>query len=312
MCRDRRFTNIQYMVRLHFPPLRLFFSSISRILHTPRLHSLAKTLFSSPVLKSWGWSELVLGVFRRNIQLFISTSLRSDTSSPQDKNKVVVPSSSDEFTLQNDTPLPLLALHLRRGDYEEHCHHLTKFKSKYVGMVTLPEFEERDALILPTEAYDENAVPEEVSVFYGKHCYPNATQIRQRVREVLHDYEQVLDAEDRKKSGRGSRSLSPLVKEKVKKVYIMSNGKAEWLDEVKKELMEDANQSANNREWEFAWSWEDIGHSRDLAAGWEEKRVLQLADMYVGQRAEIFVGNGVGICSGISSAKETDIGIQIH
>jgi hypothetical protein len=239
-----------------------------------------------------------MGVFRKNIQLFVSNSLRSDTSSPQNKGHAIVPSSSAEFTLQNDTPLPLLALHLRRGDYEEHCRNIAQYHAKYIGMATLPEFEERDAFILPTEDYDENSVPEEVSAFYVKHCYPNATQVRQRVREVLHDYEQVLDAEDGKIGG-GSRSLSPLAKAKVKRVYIMSNGKSEWLNEVKKELMEDAKQSAGSREWEFAWSWEDVSHSRDLIAGWEEQRVLQLVDMYVGQRAEIFVGNGVGICSKI-------------
>jgi hypothetical protein len=176
-------------------------------------------------------------------------------------------------------------------------------------MVTLPEFEERDSFVIPTEAYDEGSVPEEVSAFYGKHCYPNATQIKQRVREVLHDYEQVLHSKGGTKFGKGSRLLSPLAKEKVKKVYIMSNGKADWLEGIKKELMEDAEQSAHSHEWEFVWSWEDIGHSRDIIAGWEEKRVLQLVDMYVGQRAELFVGNGVGICSALSS-NDADLGIH--
>jgi hypothetical protein len=73
----------------------------------------------------------------------------------------------------------------------------------------------------------------------------------------------------------------------------MSNGKKEWLDEVKKELIKDARKSTYNGEWEFAWSWEDIGNSREISFGWEEKPVLQVMDMYVGQRAELFVGNGV-------------------
>jgi hypothetical protein len=246
-----------------------------------------KALFSSPILQNWDWSELVKGVFKKNIQRFISTpkltSLGSSASRP--------PSPQNNSLESDNSPLPLLVLHLRRGDYEDHCNHLARYHSSYIGMVSLPEFEERDALVLPQVTYEEN-IPEEVSLFYSKHCYPNATQIRQRIREVLHDYERVLQAKD---SGRTSDGLTPLAKEKVKKVYIMSNGNREWLDEVKKELMADAKQSADNGEWEFAWSWDDIGSSRDLIAGWEEKPVLQVMDMYVGQRAELFVGNGVGI-----------------
>ena len=275
---------------------------------------MANTLFSSPVLLNWGFSELVKGVFRKNDHLFVSgfrlnwwRSGSSSTSwlSPKNKDNAIVPQSTQDDT----SPLPLLVLHLRRGDYEEHCHHLTKYRSTYVGMVTLPEFEERDAFVSPNPNYDtDDHIPEETSLYYAKHCFPNSTQIKLRVREVLHDYEKVLDVEDRKKPGRMWRwfrrlrwyGLTPLVKEKVKKVYIMTNGKREWLDEVKKELMEDAKHSAYKAEWEFAWSWEDVGHSRDLIAGWEEKPVLQLADMYVGQRAELFIGNGVSNFEGFS------------
>lgn len=168
-------------------------------------------------------------------------------------------------------------------------------------MVTLPEFDENDPFVLPNTTYDEHFVPEDVSRFYSKHCYPDAAHIKQRVREVLHDYEKVLDAEDRKKPGRIWRmfgrvrwyGLKPLTREKVKKVYIMSNGNKAWLSEVRKQLKKDAKRSAYSDQWEFVWSWEDIGNSRDLVAGWEEKPVLQHLDMYVGQRAELFVGNGV-------------------
>jgi len=151
-------------------------------------------------------------------------------------------------------------------------------------MDTLPEFEERDAFVPPNITYDRESVPEEVSAYFTKHCFPSATQVSQRVREVLHDYEKVLDADDRNLPSWRSRwfwrlrwyGRTPLVREKVKKVYIMSNGNAEWLHEVRKVLMKDANRSAYSREWEFVWSWEDIGNSRDLKARWEEKCILHL------------------------------------
>lgn len=75
----------------------------------------------------------------------------------------------------------------------------------------------------------------------------------------------------------------------LKKIYILTNGEPIWLDEVKDALRQDAKDG-----WAgLAWEWEDIAISRDLRLGWEEKPVSQALDMYVAQRAEVFIGNGV-------------------
>lgn len=164
------------------------------------------------------------------------------------------------------------------------------YGSLYTGVATLPEFEARD-IFAPPEGISE----EQRKNFYVKHCYPDVEQIKQRVREVLHDYEKYLIKSD-------SWRPRPLARKRVKKVYIMSNGDQEWLNEVKRALREDAERSkasigrrGGENEWEFEWTWDDLGSSRDLEAGWEEKSVLQVMDMYVGQRAELFIGNGVSL-----------------
>ena len=269
------------------------------------------TLLSSPAVTNWDWSELIKRLFEKNVHLFISARLLLDLaraklrfyfSSPKmDIDNLSIPSSLLDQTLTSTTsPLPLLVLHLRRGDYEEHCLHLAKYRSTYNGMFTLPEFEERDKFAVPklvdamtaTTTKSEELVvssEEEMTAFYLKHCYPNATQIQQRVREVLHDYETHLVSRHWR-----WRSAS-LARKKVRKVYIMSNGDKTWLEETKKALLADVEKSRNvsESEWEFEWSWEAVTSSRDLVAGWEEKQVLQVLDMYVAQRAELFVGNGV-------------------
>lgn len=73
---------------------------------------------------------------------------------------------------------------------------------------------------------------------------------------------------------------------KLTRVYVMTNGKPEWLRELKDALQEDARR-LRLREWEH------IGTSRDLRLTGEQKHNSQAADMAVGQRAEVFIGNGV-------------------
>ena len=64
----------------------------------------------------------------------------------------------------------------------------------------------------------------------------------------------------------------------------MTNGKREWLDELKSKLGE-------------LKQWESVHTSRDLHLSWEQKFVAQAVDMLVAQRAEVYIGNGVSIYS---------------
>lgn len=76
----------------------------------------------------------------------------------------------------------------------------------------------------------------------------------------------------------------------------MTNGNRELLQELKQALIDDAERSKISGEtngWEFEWTWEGVSTSRDLDLGWEEKPVGQALDMYIAQRSELFVGNGV-------------------
>jgi len=70
------------------------------------------------------------------------------------------------------------------------------------------------------------------------------------------------------------------VTEGLKNVYIMTNGGISWVDEL---------QNALNR----AHNWDQIASSSDLELSLEQQYVAQTVDMMIGQKAHVFIGNGV-------------------
>jgi hypothetical protein len=100
---------------------------------------------------------------------------------------------------------------------------------------------------------------------YRAHCFPELEQIVSRVREVR---------------------ASLLRTTKLTRVYVLTNGRPEWLQELKGALQEDARRERLDE-------WEHIGTSRDLRLTGEQKHNSQALDMAVAQSAEVFIGNGV-------------------
>lgn len=60
----------------------------------------------------------------------------------------------------------------------------------------------------------------------------------------------------------------------------MTNASPAWLEELKVALRK-------------TYDWDQIASSRDLKLSWEQKYVAQTVDMMIGQRAQVFIGNGV-------------------
>ena len=287
-----------------------------RITGTKKIHDLWDLTSNSPIIAGWSWSPLIYEAFERF-------------------RDVISPITSSFFgliTFKETYTLPLLALHIRRGDYFDHCVKLAGWNSTYTGQNSFPEFEERDKFVVPQviESHPSSGIgsiqpgdtlivssEDEKLEHYSKHCYPDIGQLVERVRQVVHDYESfVRDRREKgsqkyvnwglKKIWREESRRAVLGREKsvgnklLKRIYIMSNGDKQFLLELKQALMDDAERSklssyngeATN-EWEFEWTWEGVSTSRDLDLGWEEKPVGQALDMYIGQRSELFIGNGV-------------------
>ncbi|KIM44754.1 hypothetical protein M413DRAFT_432174 [Hebeloma cylindrosporum] len=202
--------------------------------------------------------------------------------------------------LSNDfLPIPVLVLHIRRGDFQEHCRNLAEWSASYTGFNSFPEFRVRDKFDVPritghqakkeADAFFEVPSMDERKAIYARHCYPDIPQIVKRVRDVVHDYNKFI------LRARGSKATNGVGNAALTRLYIMTNGDRAWLEEVKGALLRDAklSRSSTSTEWQFGWAWENASTSRDLHLGWEEKGVAQALDMYLAQRAELFVGNGV-------------------
>lgn len=73
----------------------------------------------------------------------------------------------------------------------------------------------------------------------------------------------------------------------------MTNGKMEWVNELILALR-------------TAEKWEAISSTGDLSLTREQKYVSQALDMYVAQRAEAFIGNGVSVLGDSAQILSTD------
>ncbi|KAI9432216.1 hypothetical protein H4582DRAFT_1122671 [Lactarius indigo] len=213
-----------------------------------RLLDIWPSLTKSPILTHFSWSPLIIAAIAANANI-IHPALSS-----------VTPSS---FTPSSHPPLlpGLLALHIRRGDYVDHCMQLANWSAHFMGFNEFPGLPDRfDPPEVPSAG---NAPPEELAR-YRAHCFPDIAQIVARVREVR-------------------AALLPATP--LSRVYVLTNGRPEWLAELKEALQKDARSEGLDE-------WTHIGTSRDLRLTREQQHNAQAMDMAVAQRAEVFLGNG--------------------
>ena len=208
------------------------------------METVVPSLSESPIMRNFRWSPLVLSAVRSNAPKF-APDFSSDL--PPD----VVPD--------------LMAVHIRRGDYIDHCHHLANWSSSFMGWAQAPGA--HDAFVPPTGGGAGWNTPENTAV-YMRHCFPKIPEIVSRVGEVKRDWE--------------TRTDRPRYEPRLKRLYIMTNGKAEWVAELKDKLME-------------AGEWDIVFSSRDMSLTPEQKYVGQAVDMAIAERAAVFIGNGVSL-----------------
>ncbi|KAI0778943.1 hypothetical protein BD413DRAFT_512992 [Trametes elegans] len=197
------------------------------------------SLKTSPILTEFRWSQLIEDAFVTNSHHF----------SPWVWNPFATPSAYPYNVIPG-----LLVLHVRRGDFEGHCLHFSKWSSQWNGFNQFPELP--DHFEPPPTAGWGEATPEGDEI-YLRHCYPSIEQMAARVSEVRAT-----------PAGQG-----------LKYIYIMTNGKRDFVAELKDALMKTGG-------------WEKVASSRDLKLNWEQQFVAQSVDMLIGQRAQMLLGNG--------------------
>lgn len=152
----------------------------------------------SPIVQLFGWSTLVELAFDTNRHFISPASPFEDTLS-----------SSSVSGLARYASIPgLLVLHVRRGDFEGHCHDVLARRSLgYTGFNSFPALPDHWHLPEGISEHKKNAL-------YTHHCFPDIATIVKRVEEI-----------------RDTPAGSGLVN-----VYIMTNGSPSWVSKLKASL----------------------------------------------------------------------------
>ncbi|KAI0032868.1 hypothetical protein K488DRAFT_70309 [Vararia minispora EC-137] len=209
-----------------------------------RMASTWSQLLESPIVTAWRWSDLV----RKGVEA--NRAIVHPRIVPHDHHRNKLPG--------------LLALHLRRGDFQQHCEHIGKWRLPHNAWNSHPEFVDTWN---PPEGGGNGEATSELRAYYLKHCYPEIDQIVERVEEVYQD------------AARQGRKLD--------RIYILTNGEYEWLEELKDALGK-------------VRRWESVATSRDLEVNWEQKYVAQAIDQVIATRAEVFLGNALTVTRAVA------------
>ncbi|KAG6329323.1 hypothetical protein ID866_9766 [Astraeus odoratus] len=215
-----------------------------------RMLTLWPFISNSLILIGWDWSPLIHAAYRRNRHFFEQSGFSSTWNSS---------------VLEDLQPMieGLLAIHVRRGDFEEHCRNLASWEAEWNAWNSFPEL--IDKFEKPKDLSSEDVLD-----VYLQRCYPSIQQIVDKVRRVR---QESLPTHD------------------LRYLYIMTNGPSAWVEELKASLERDSRENLGLR-------WESVKSSRDLELTWEEKFVAQAVDMFAAQKAEVIIGNGVSSYSG--------------
>ena len=201
---------------------------------------------TSPIITHFRWSPLIELAFDTNRELFFS-----GTTVEQYLSQQPFTSNAERYSVVPG----LLAIHVRRGDFEDHCTHLANWSSDYVSFCSFPELPDQFS---PPSHEDWGTNTPENHAIYKARCYPSIEQIVRKVQAVRQT-----------EAGMGLR-----------RAYIMTNGSPEFIKELKLALQAEGE-------------WDQVSSSRDLVLNREQKYVAQAVDMLVGQRAQVLIGNGV-------------------
>jgi hypothetical protein len=256
-------------------------------------HELSK----SPFFTQWDWSPLIYTeVERAGFPLpsnSASARLRLTLPPTHPWASSRVPSVETSSPTSPFTIPGLLAVHVRRGDFEEHCKFLAWAKAEYnfwasfgTYSVSSPTFPPgvphhdirpdhvdpmlpklNDTLYDPPHfarnpdgTVDSTTLTLEQLIQF--HCYQDLDAVRNRLYAVR---------EWQRAKGR-----------ELKDLFILTNGSEDWVGALKELLKEDG--------------WGEIKTSRDLTLSLDGQTVSQGVDMAIANWAEVFLGNGVCFC----------------
>ncbi|KIJ93493.1 hypothetical protein K443DRAFT_684529 [Laccaria amethystina LaAM-08-1] len=247
-------------------------------------------LFASPILHSFSWSPLILSAIVRNFNIFEMGSVEPFIFPAPPQPHLPLPSYRSNSAITG-----LLAVHLRRGDYERHCLRLADWRSTWMGVNRLEglldQFEDgmprRDvgsiasATTRATEKLNQKTENDThaaaVKAYYLSRCLPSVDQVVKRLRDVKRQWES--------EGGSNSRP-SYFPARKLDKIYLLTNAASSYIAELEQALIKDGWGGSSGRT--VLISTRDMQERLDA----EQKYVSVGVDMAIAERAEVFLGNG--------------------
>ncbi|KAF5314760.1 hypothetical protein D9611_007176 [Ephemerocybe angulata] len=151
----------------------------------------------------------------------------------------------------------VLAVHIRRGDYEGHCVRLAKGNASFYGWSQLPWPPDRFKIDVGENGHEEGE--------YMKHCLPDVERIIGKIHATRDEWE---------------KETVDLRAGHIDTLYILTNAHPEWVQDLKSRIYD------KGRGWKVVTS-HDLVFSDS-----QEKDVGMTIDMDLARRAAVFVGNG--------------------
>lgn len=215
-------------------PVRELTGSYSVYGQKERLLSIWPYLSTLPVLSHWKWSPLIHDAFEANREIVYPPSLYWSESQASKVDKIMD---------------GLLVMHLRRGDFVDHCRYLAKSNSDWNAFNSFPELPDQlDQVLADARFSSEN------DEAYMAHCYPTMEQIVDKVKTV-------------REASRGP----------LEYLYIMTNGDDAWVEELKLALGDLGGWAhiGSNRDLSLTWEQKFVAQALDML-------VAQKAQVFIG------------------------------
>ena len=210
-----------------------------------RILSLWEGFKNSPVSRLLAPSAIVKAAVDRNEYLFLPRGPRPPHPAPRDPYE------------------RMLAIHLRRGDFQNHCLQLANWNSTFYSWNLLPFLP--DKFIHPSpEGYEPGKNTPEGLAHYQKHCYPDQDTVLDKIQKSREEYIQAAKP--------GEYRVLDII-------FLLTNDATDWVEELKARLRESG--------------WYTVVATRDLELDQEQKDVGLAVDMDFARKAAVFIGNGV-------------------
>ncbi|KAF8971133.1 hypothetical protein BDZ97DRAFT_1341378 [Flammula alnicola] len=196
--------------------------------------------FQNYIHNHFKWSDNVLDIVNRT-QGQLKLQPRSDSTAPGGS---------------------YMALHLRRGDFEDHCKYLAETRQGFTTWATLPLLE---PAILPPKLDIYNATT------VMDHCYPSLRRILSAISYQARD------------------------RPHLRTLHVLHDGA--WDHPTVYLQFYKLAEALTNSDWAQQQGWKGgpmlrVTHSAEVPIKWGERDLSVCVDVELASRAEVFIGNG--------------------